>query len=534
MSGTKSYRSWSPDQPYLMPPSPGEWLPEDHLARFVLELVRELDLSAIERPIQGKDPRGERPYDPRMMMALVVYGYCNGVVSSRKIERKTYEDVAFRYLAGGQHPEFSTICAFRRTHLAAMEDLFRQVVRLAREAGLVKMGHVSLDGSKVDANASKHKAMSYDRMVAHEQRLDAEIRGLLARAEDQDRADDARLGAGVPETDLPGELKRREDRLARIRAAKAALEADARETRAAQLREQAERARELVTASDDPAERERASRRAERREAAADALVADDGDDDDDPSGSGSASGDPGGRAGGPAGTAEPTMPKAAGTDTVTETVRAGELPVHHPKVSRDGIPQASAQRNFTDPESRIMERGGQFTQAYNSHIAVDDEWHVIVGQGASNQPPDTEYFIPMLERVQATVGQLPEKATADAGFWSPENARWAEERGVDAYISTRRQRHGAPPTALAEPPGPAATPQQRMRHKVGTPEGRAVYRRRKCLPEPVFGQIKQAMGFRRFSMRGMEKARGEWGLVCMCHNVRRLHAARVAGRTAG
>jgi transposase len=159
MSGTKSYRSWTPDQPYLMPPNPGDWLPEDHLARFVLELVRELDLSAIERPIQSKDPRGERPYDPRMMMALLVYGYCTGVMSSRRIERKTCEDVAFRYLSGGQHPEFSTICTFRRTHLAAVEDLFRQVVRLAREAGLVKMGHVSLDGSKVDASASKHKAM---------------------------------------------------------------------------------------------------------------------------------------------------------------------------------------------------------------------------------------------------------------------------------------------------------------------------------------------------------------------------------------
>lgn len=517
MPAMKSYRAWSPDQPFLMPPNPGEWLPEDHIARFVLELVRELDITAIETTIQSKDPRGERPYDPRMMMGLLVYGYCSGVMSSRKIERKTYEDVAFRYLAGGQHPEFSTICTFRRTHLAAVEDLFGQVVRLAREAGLVKMGHVSLDGSKVDANASKHKAMSYDRMDKDEQRLEAEIRDLFARAEDQDRADDDRLGAGAPETDLPGELKRREDRLARIRAAKTALEAAARETRAAQLREQAERARELAVSSDDPAERERASRRAERREAAADALVARDGDEN--PSGCDS------GTVGGPLGISEPP-------GTKSEKRRAGELPVHHPKVTRDGTPQARAQRNFTDPESRIMERGGQFTQAYNGHIAVDDEWHVIVGQGASNQSPDTEYFIPMLERVQATVGQLPEKATADAGFWSPVNARWAEEHGVDAYISTQRQRHGAPPTDPAEPPGPAATPQQRMRHKVSTPDGRAVYRRRKCLPEPVFGQIKQAMGFRRFSMRGLEKARGEWGLVCMCHNVRRLHAARVAGRT--
>lgn len=491
----KSYRAWSPDQPFLMPPSPGEWLPEDHIARFVLELIRELDITAIETTIQSKDPRGERPYDPRMMMGLLVYGYCTGVMSSRKIERKTYEDVAFRYLAGGQHPEFSTICAFRRAHLDAVYDLFRQVVGLARRAGLVKLGHVSLDGSKVDANASKHKAMSYDRMEKDEQRLEAEIRDLLARAEDQDRADDGRLGTGVPETDLPAELLRREDRLVRIRAAKTALEADARETRAAQLREQAERARERAASSDDPVEQARASRRAERRDAAARALDRDDG--------------------------------------VEAEVLGTRELPVHHTKATRAGSPQPSAQRNFTDPESRIMERGGQFTQAYNGHIAVDDEWHVIVGQCASNQAPDTEYFIPILERVQDTVGQLPEKVTADAGFWSPENSGWAEEQGVDAYISTQRQRHGAPPTDPAEPPGPKATPQQRMRHKVGTTEGRAIYRRRKCLPEPVFGQIKQAMGFRRFSMRGLHKARGEWALVCMCHNVRRIHAARVAGRMA-
>lgn len=528
MSGTKSYRPWTPDQPFLMPPNPGDWLPEDHLARFVLELIREIDLSGIERPIQSKDPRGERPYDPRMVMALLVYGYCTGVMSSRKIERKTYEDVAFRYLAGGQHPEFSTICTFRRTHLAAVEDLFRQVVRLAREAGLVKMGHVSLDGSKVDANASKHKAMSYDRMQTDERRLEAEIRDLLARAEDQDRADDARLGAGVPETDLPGELKRREDRLARIRAAKAALEADARETRAAQLREQAQRAREVAAACDDPVEQERVERRAERRDAAAAALTA---AEDDEPSGPGSASGAPGEP--GPPSDAGPSTTGAAPAGGAAGEVQARELPVHRPKVTRDGAPKASAQRNFTDPDSRIMERGGQFTQAYNGHIAVDDEWHVIVGQGASNQAPDTEYFIPMLERVQITVGKLPEKATADAGFWSPENAAWAEDHGVDAYISTQRQRHGAPPTDPADPPGPAATPQQQMRHKVSTPAGRAVYRRRKCLPEPVFGQIKQAMGFRRFSMRGLEKARGEWALVCTCHNVRRLHAARHRRRAA-
>jgi transposase len=229
----KTYRPWTPDQPYLLPPNPRDWLPEGHLAPFLLEVVESLDLSAIEDAIQEKDPRGERPYHPRMMLALLLYGYCTGTFSSRKIERKTYEDVAFRYLAGGEHPDFSTICTFRRVHLSAIDGLFVQVVQVSRRVGLAKLGHVSLDGTKVSANASKHKAMSYERMVADEVRLRDEIAQLLARAEGQDADDDKRLGAGEPELDLPAELRRRTARLARIRAAKAALEQEAREARGA-------------------------------------------------------------------------------------------------------------------------------------------------------------------------------------------------------------------------------------------------------------------------------------------------------------
>ncbi len=252
----KSYRPWSPDHPYLLPTDPRAWLPEGHLAHFVLEVVEKLDISAIDDAIQAKDPRGERPYAPRMMLALLVYGYCTGVFSSRKIERKTHEDIAFRYLAGNQHPQFSTICEFRRVHLDAIAALFVQIVQISRRVGLAKLGHVSFDGSKVQANASKHKAMSYERMVLEERRLRVEIEGLLARGEQQDKAEDGRLGEGVAETDIPAELHRREARLARIEAAKAALEEDARGARAAQLREQAERARSAAARAED--ERERA------------------------------------------------------------------------------------------------------------------------------------------------------------------------------------------------------------------------------------------------------------------------------------
>lgn len=500
----KSYRAWSPDHPYLLPPDPRGWLPDDHLAHFVLEVVEKLDISAIDDAIQAKDPRGERPYAPRMMLAILVYAYCSGVFSSRRIERRTHEDIAFRYLAGNQHPDFATICAFRRTHLDAIACLFVQIVQISQRAGLVKLGHVSFDGSKIHANASKHKAMSYERMVKDEKRLQGEIRDLMARAESHDAADEARLGEGVAEVDLPAELKRREVRLTRIQAAKAALEGEAREARAEQLREQGERARAAGERAADEDARAKALARADCREAAAQAVEA----------------------CGEPLSTDE--------TDPEDEETASGpdDLPEHAPSVTRDGLPKPTAQRNFTDPESRIMERGGEYMQAYNGQAAVDGDSQIIVAQGLSNHAPDTRYLVPMLQRVQSTTGALPSTVSADAGYWAPANASWCEEHGVDAYIATQRQRRSAPadPTAPAEP---ATTPQQKMRAKVASPEGKKIYRRRKCIPEPVFGQIKQAMGFRRFTMRGMQKAKGEWALVCTCHNVRKLWAARRASLPA-
>ena len=469
MSSPKSYRPWAPDQPYLLPPDPRAWLPKDHLAYFILEVIEALDIASIEDPIQSKDPRGERPYAPRTMLALLLYGYCTGVFSSRRIERRTHEDVAFRYLAGGQHPEFSTICAFRRTHLAAIEALFVQVVQISRRAGLASLGHVSFDGTKVHANASKHKAMSYERMLADEQRLQAEICDLLKRAENQDTSDDQRLGIGVPDVDLPAELERRNDRVAKIQEAMAALEEEARAARAEQLREQAKRALAAADAAPDEGERNRALARAARREAAANAI-------DEDPE------------------------------DAEEPPPVADALPTHTPKVTRHGSPKPTAQRNFTDSESRIMERGGEILQGYNCQAAVDADSQIIVAHGTSNQAPDTYYLVPMLRRVLANTGSLPQVITADAGYWAPANAAWCAERNVDAYISTQRQRRSATDTVSSAPEEPV-TPQQKMRAKLTSPEGQKIYRRRKGIPEPVFGQIKQAVGFRRFQMRGMVKA---------------------------
>jgi transposase len=277
----KSYRSWSPSQSFLLPPSPLEWLPEGHLAYFVLELAQALDLSQVEDAIQEKDGRGERPYAPAMMVGLIVYGYCTGVFSSRRLARATHEDVAFRVIAGGEHPHFTTVNQFRLVHREALAELFLQVLKMCGKAGLVKLGHVAIDGTKIAANASKHKAMSYKRMKEEEQRLKAEVAALLAKADEADAQEDAQYGAGKAPEDLPEELQRREARLARIQEAKAALETEAAAARAEELRELAEGQREKADDErEDPAERKRAATRAAKSEAQAAELSKKDPPDD--------------------------------------------------------------------------------------------------------------------------------------------------------------------------------------------------------------------------------------------------------------
>jgi hypothetical protein len=332
--------------------------------------------------------------------------------------------------------------------------------------------------------------MSYERMQKDMVRLQAEIRDLLSHAEQADRQDDARLGRDKPESDLPEELRRREGRLKRIREAKAALEAQARQARIEALREQAERARTTAEGSEDPSERKRARTRAAKREKAARALGATEKDDSEE----------------GPS----------------TESVEA--MPSHRTPTTQEGLPKPKAQRNFTDPESRIMEHGGEIVQAFNGQIAVDAQAQVIEAHGASNQSPDTHHLIPMMSRVERNCGRRPDRMTADAGYWAPENASWCEKAGIDAYISTSRRKHGRDDNPVRGPPdGPKA----KMQTKVSQEEGRRIYSRRKCIPEPVFGQIKGARGFRRFSMRGLRKVAGEWGLVCACHNLLKLSRAR-------
>jgi transposase len=479
----KGYRPWSPTQAFLLPPSPMEWLPEGHLAYFVLEVAQALDLSEIEGAIQEKDGRGERPYPPAMMVALLVYGYSVGVFSSRRLARATYEDVAFRVLAGGEHPHFTTLNEFRLQHRAALGRLFVQALRLCQKAGLVKLGHVAFDGTKVKANASKHKAMSHKRMQEEERRLQSEVKALLERADAADAQEDGRYGPGQDAEDLPAELQRRESRLARIQEAKAALDQEAREVRAETLREQARGQRERAAdESVDQAERQRAATRAAKAEAEA-RKHHDDGE------------GGPGGSAG-------------------------SDLPRHRVPTKTDGTPEPGAQRNFTDPDSRIMVKGGEFLQGYNAQAAVDAECQIIVAAAVTNQPTDPEHLVPMLDRIIGNCGRTPAVATADTGYFTRENAEALAARDVDAYLSPGRDPNADRPNRQ---PSPAQRAHEAMTAKLATITGKATYARRKAIVEPVFGLIKQARGFRHFSLRGLEKVRAEWDFVCATHNLLKL-----------
>jgi len=453
----KTFRPYSLDQHLLLPPDLRDWLPEGHLALYVSDVVDALDLSAIYRVYAEADPRGAVAYHPAMLVKLLMYAYCIGMPSSRRIERGTYEDVALRVLAGDQHPDHDTIAAFRQRHLPALAALFVQVLQLCQRAGLVRLGHVAIDGTKVGANASKHKAMSYERMGESERRLEREVRALLEQAAARDAAEDAQYGKGRWGEELPEELARRESRLRKIREAKAELEAEARAAAA----EQAEAARAKC------AERERKAEETGRR---------------------------PGGR--------PPAIPDP-------ETA----------------VPEPKAQRNFTDPESRIMKDGAtkSFVQAYNAQAAVDGAAQVIVAAAVTQAANDVEQLVPLLEQVACNVGRMPAVVTADAGYFSEANVMAEALREVDLYIPPARQRHSVDEAAPGEPPLPEAGVREQMRHKVCTPEGREVYRWRKAIVEPVFGHTKACRGFRRFALRGLGNVSAEWLLICLTHNVLKL-----------
>jgi transposase len=424
----KTFRSYVPEQNLLLPPSLREWLPENHLAYFVSDVVDQLDLSAIES-VYAEEDRGQPPYHPRMMTKILVYGYCVGVFSSRRIQKRLVEDVAFRVLAAGNQPDFRTLSDFRKLHLRALEELFRQVLRITLETGMMKLGRVALDGSKVKANASKHRAMSYGRMRETEKRLREEVRKLLSQAEAADAEEDTRYGRGRRGDELPAELQRREARIQRIGEARRALEARARE--------QAE---------------------------------------------------------------------------------SAGKKP-------EEAEPTAKTQYNFTDPESRIMKGPEGFVQAYNTQIAVEPNFQLIVGQTVTPAANDKQQMTPLVEAIREQSGQKPEEVLADSGYCSEGNLKYLRKKRIEGFVATEKQKHGERRVPCKRGPLPQGSSRvERMQRKLETKAGAAVYALRKTIVEPVFGQIKQARGFRQFLLRGLEKVRGEWALICMTHNILKLH----------
>jgi transposase len=501
----KSFRPWNPEQTLLLPPSPVDWLPENHLVFFLLDLAAELDLDEIHDVYRQKDPRGEKAYEPRMMVVLLLYAYCVGLPSSRKIEKACWEDAAFRVLTGNQQPDHSRVSDFRRRHLDALAGLFIQVLRLCQKAGLVSLGTVALDGTKVKANASKHKAMSHERMLKTERQLEAEMWALLRKAEIIDAQEDGQYGKGNRGDELPVELQRRSSRLEWIRKAKAELEAEAAAAKARQRQAQAEAA-ELEAAQTEGGGDAQLSRRAARRARGARKRVDD-------------------------AQKLAIETAEAAGLESPVFTAKLDAVAMPQRQLPRDpsGKPKPQAQRNFTDPGSHILKGADGWIQGYNCQAAVDGDRQVIVAIGVSNQPSDAVHLLPMLERIQANTGELPNALIADAGYCSTANLEACEEKGLNAYISTSRQQHGQRPRPSRGRPPKDLDARGRMERKLRSKVGQAIYALRKTVVEPVFGQIKGARGLDRFRLRGLEKVNGEWALMATTHNILKLFRASLA-----
>lgn len=437
---SKTYRAFEPDQMFLMPPSLIEWLPKDHMVFFVRDVLEKIDLSPITS-VYEREERGYPPYHPKMMTGVLLYGYATGIWSSRKLAKHCQEDVAFRVLASNNGPDFRTISDFRKRHLVSLQHLFTEILILCQKAGLVKFGHIALDGTKVKANASKHKAMSYDRMKQEQSRLKQEIAHLLKEAEKADRREDRKYGPEKRGDELPEELARRETRLARIMEAKRALEEEAKHNK-----------------------------------------------DNDPPSG--------------------PPMAK----------VKSEKNPS-----TGEEAPADSAQRNFTDPDSRIMPYQKTFVQGYNAQLAVDSAHQIIVATDVSNSPTDAAQLKYMVSRLP----RKPKVFSADAGYARKGNFGHLKRRKIDAYIACGRDKHGRrsdPPPRGRIPEG--LTSRERMQRKVRTLKGRRLYARRKAIVEPAIGQIKHALGFRQFSLKSYPKVRAEWFLVSAVHNLRKLFTA--------
>ena len=463
---SKRFRACSLDQVFLLPPSLQDWLPEDHLARFIADVANELDVSAIYAEYERKDGRGLSAYHPLLMTRLLLYGYCIGITSSRKIEKATYDDLAFRYLSADQHPDHDTLAAFRQEHLEALSGLFLQALRLCQKAGLVKLGNVAIDGTKLKANASTHRSVDYQKIGEREQHWRSEVERLLNQAQQTDQEEDQRFGVGQPADPLPNDLANAQKRLQRLQQAKMELEREAEEqlqaVAALPLRKRGRPSKE-EQASQPPKDRKQREKEKKQRQRA------------------------------------------------------------------RKNAAAPARQYNFVDPDSRVMRDNGQkcFVQAYNVQIAVDAHAQVIVAAELTQQTIDRQQLLPLVKSVCSTVQATPKTITADAGCWDTASLLDPSLKGIEVLVSP--DSNPQPPGAPLPPSAPRNEEAIRMREVLASQEGKARYALRKSTVEPVFGQIKEARGIRRFRFRGLLKVTSEWKLICATHNLLKLFRHRTA-----
>ena len=463
----KRFRVCGLDQPFLLPPSLQDWLPEDHLARFIADVTNELDLSAIYAQYERSDSRGLSAYHPLLLTRLLLYGYCVGVTSSRRIERATHDDLAFRYLAANQHPDHDTIAAFRQQHLDALAGLFVQALRLCQKAGLVKLGNVAIDGTKIMANASTRRSVPYEKLTEREQHWKETVERLLAEAQRTDQEEDQRWGKGQPADPLPTELARAQSRLERLRQAKAELEREAQQ------------ALEAAAENHQPRKRGR------------------------------------------------PTKEEAAKYPPKDPQQRQNER--NRLRRAQSNAAEPSRQYNFVDPDSRVMKDNARkcFTQAYNAQIATDTHAQVIVAAEVTQQTTDRHQLLPMAQAVREASGSVPETIVADAGYWDTISLRDPSLEGIQVLVSPDSKPQ--PPGAPLPPSAPNNADALRMRESLASETGKALYARRKATVEPVFGQIKEARNIRRFRLRSLKKVTCEWKLICATHNLLKLFRYRTA-----
>ncbi|MDD2286809.1 MAG: transposase [Paludibacter sp.] len=552
------YKPYNPHASFLLSPVMNDWLPKNHMIWFLIDLLSEMDLSAFERPILSR--RGQPAYPPRLLLTLLLYGYCTGCTSSRKIECKTYEDVAFRIAAGNEHPDHDTLCRFRKRNLKAFQSLFTQVLQTACAMQLVSLGTVSLDGTKIKANASKHKAMSYQRMQTKEEELQETVRHLLKEAEQTDQEETKRYGKGSNLHTLPEELAYQQKRLETIRQARQALEQEALQESLATTKEQNLHKENEEGDDSDKNEPNKETQKGSPNNSSEKSILTNP-----------------------PSNPVEQESTKEnesieSSSEENTETQKQNEEPFHHQQEEEDHnnktkqdhqeqqdnqeshckavqtnlqsnslpvVPPPTKQRNFTDPDSRILRDSSHktFVQGYNAQILVEESHQMIVANNVTQQANDKKQVIPMMEELQNQLHQRPTLFLADAGYCSEDNLHYLQTQGIDAYVATGRIPHNESSslsmtnTNQTKPKSKQKTRNthhnkktkptphvQAMKQKLQTPEGKRTYGRRKGMVEPVFGWIKSIKRIDQFRLRGLEAVQGEWSLIALSHNVDRMY----------